>query len=188
MVDLITVAIGEQYTLRFISNSKIADLGKMMLLIKVTYPDDTVKHHRINGVVPTHLFRLSDIEQPGRYKIDTEVFGQTVGGRDFKFKLKQLKVRLTALPPKVAKKAQKKFDSERETAFEKKLKLKAIKEQQQQEDDKTTLVTIVIMVNVIILLVGAILMWVFFRTKKPKVAADPKSKDKKDKKSDQKTV
>jgi uncharacterized protein (TIGR03503 family) len=171
-VDLLTAAIGEQYRLRFITNDKIADIEKILLQIKVTHPDDTVKHHSINGVVPTHLFRLSDVKQPGKYKIDIDVFGQTVAGRDFEFKFKPLKVKLTALPVAVAEKAQKQFDSDRETAFEKKLKRKEIAEARQQDDDKKSLIIIAIMVNVFILLFGAILMWLFLRVKKNKATKD----------------
>jgi len=176
-VDLLTAAINGQYTLRFISNAKIANLDKMLLQIKVTNPDDTVSHYSINGVAPNHLFKLAAIQSPGRYKINIDVFGSTVAGRDFSFSLKQLKVKIVALPTKAAKKAQAKFDSEKETAFELKLKRKALAQQRQADDDKTTLIIIGIMVNVIILLVGALIMFLVFRKKKPKKPKEDKKKD-----------
>ncbi len=175
-VDLLSAAIGDQYTLRFIINDKIVDPNSMMLQIKVTDPNSTIKHHSINGMAAIHLFRLPEIEEMGRYKINIDVFGKTVAGRDFKFSLKQIKVRLSVLPKAVAKKALAKFDSERETAFEKKLKRKALAEKRQHKKENRTLVFIAIMVNVIILLVGALLLWLFFRTKKPKLSKEEKAK------------
>lgn len=171
-VDLITAVLGEHYSLRFISNNEIANLEKMMLQIKVTHPDDTVKHHSINGVVPTHFFRLTNIEQPGRYQIDIEVFGQTVDRRDFKFKLKPLNVKLSALPAAAAQKAQEKFDSQRQSAFEMKLQQKDLAAHRQQQAEKSTLIIIAIMVNVIILGVGAVLLWMFLLNGKKKTVKD----------------
>jgi uncharacterized protein (TIGR03503 family) len=176
VVDLLTAAINGQYTLRFISNSKVANLDKMLLQIKVTNADDTVNHYSINGVAPNHLFKLAAIESPGRYKINIDVFGTTVDGRDFAFELKQLKVRIIALPTEVAEKAQRQFNAEKESAFEKKLRYKAIAAERQEADDKTTLIIIGIMVNVIILILGGIIMFLFFRKKKPKVPKQDKKK------------
>ena len=180
-VDLLSAAIDGQYTLRFLSDPNIANLSQMLIQVKITYPDDTVTHHSIEGVVATHLVRLEQVTKPGRHKVDIDVVGTTVAGRDFKFTLKQIKFRVNALPQAQAKEALDIKERESKSAFELKLQRKVAKEIRQQKDDKRTLILIAIMVNVILLLIGGLLLWLFFRTKQPKLSKEQKAKVKADK-------
>ncbi|MDP2560637.1 TIGR03503 family protein [Psychrobium sp. 1_MG-2023] len=181
-VDLISAAIGGSYALRFITNAEAVDLAGTAIQIKVKHPDNTVEQLSVNGLVANHLFRLSKVSAPGRYKIDVDVFGKTTSGRDFKVSLKQLKFKIAAPAAKQAEEEQITFDKEREAEFKKQQRAKQLKEKQQREEKQTSLIIIIVMVNVIILLLGGLLMWFFLRTKKPKVSKDDKGDDAKEKK------
>jgi len=178
-VDLVSAAINGYYALRFMSNNKVIKLDQLALQIKITHPDDTVEHLSINGVASMHIFRLEKVSKPGRYKIEIDMVGQTLRGRDFVLTLETHKFKV-ALPAKEEQQAkQVELDKKRQAAFKRKQQYKKMVAKQQQEDEDTRLIIIIIMVNVLILLVGGLMMWLFLRTKKPKVDKEQEKEDKK---------
>jgi len=186
-VDLISAAIDGHYALRFITNADVVDLSQMAMQVVVSHPDDTTEHLSLNGVAPTHLLKLENVVKPGRYRIDIDVVGTTASGREFKYRMKQMKVKVNVPAAKETKAIKVVADEARKAQFKEEQRLKVLKEKRQQEEDDKALIIIIVMVNVLILLIGALMMWLFLRKKKPKKPKESKGKDKKeDKKADKK--
>lgn len=190
-VDLISAAINGNYALRFISNGQAAKLDALALQVKVTHPDDTVEHIGINGVASTHLVRLEKVSEPGRYRIDIDVVGETPSGRNFRFPLETMKFRVVLPTAKAQVEEQVELDKKREAAFAKEQQLKKYIAKKQQEEEDMRLIIIIVMVNVLLLAVGFLMMWLFLRKKKPKMtkeekaaAKEAKAKAKEDKKKE----
>lgn len=185
--DLISAAIDGQYALRFITNEQAVDLSQMAIQVIVYHPDDSKEHLSISSLAPTHLMRLENVTKPGRYKMDIEVFGTTLTGREFKYSLKPIKVKI-AVPAKKEVRALKiEADKARKAQFKKEQLAKRRKEARQQAEDEKSLLIIIIMVNVFIILFGALMMWLFLRKKKPKKIKEEKEQDKKEDKKDKDT-
>lgn len=185
-VDLISAAINGHYALRFITNSEVVNLSEMALQIVIHHPDDTKEHLGITSVAPTHLLRLENMTKPGRYNIDISVFGTTVAGREFKYNIKQMKVKIEVPAEKevVAQKVE--ADKVRKAKFKREQLLKARKERRQKAEEKKSLIIIIIMVNVFILSLGSLIVWLFLRKKKPKKVKNDDKKGKKEKNKDDK--
>ena len=182
-IDLISAAIDGYYALRFITNEQAVNLSQMAMQVIVQHPDESKEHISITSLAPTHLLRLENVVNPGRYKIDVEVFGTTLTGREFKYNHKQMKVRI-AVPADKEVKAQKiEADKARKAQFKKEQLAKRRKEARQKAEDEKSLIIIIVMVNVFIVLLGALMMWLFLRKKKPK---KPKEVDDKDNKTGKK--
>lgn len=175
--DLMSAAINGHYALRFFSNEKTVKLDTLAVQIKITHPDDTIEHLSINGLAPTHILRLDGVSEPGRYKIELDVVGQSQRGRDFILNLGTQKFTVVLPAKKQQLQEQVELDKEREAEFERAQMHKQIVAKQQQEESETRLIIIIIMVNVLILLIGSLMMWLFLRTKKLKeVNEDDKKK------------
>lgn len=185
-VDLISAAINGHYALRFITNDKAVNLSEMALQIVVHHPDETKEHLSISSVAPVHLLKLENMTKPGRYKIDISVFGTATNGREFKYNLKQMKVKIDVPAEKEAVAQKIEADKARKAQFKREQRLKQRKALRQKAEDRKSLIIIIIMVNVLILSFGALIMWLFLRKKKPKKVKTDEKKDKKDKSKDDK--
>lgn len=186
-VDLLSAAIDGQYTLRFIANEQAVDLSQMAVQVIIHHPDETQEHLSISSLAPTHLLRLENVQKPGRYKIDIEVFGTTLSGREFKYDRKQMKVKIDVPAEKEVKAQKVEADKARKAAFKREQLNKRRKAAQQKADEETSLIIIVVMVNVFIVLLGGLMMWLFLRKKKPKKPKGAENdKENKDGKGDKK--
>jgi len=180
-VDLMSAAINGHYALRFFNNANSVKLDQLVLQLKIIHPDDTVEHLSINGVAPMHIFRLENVIAPGRYKINIDVVGQSMTGRDFVLPLETLKFKVVLPAKKQQLEDQVELDKAREAKFELAQQMKRAMADRQQKDSESRLVIIIIMVNVLIILIGLLMMWLFLRTKKPKAEKEAKKDDKKSK-------
>lgn len=176
--DLLSAAIDGYYAIRFFSNPKMVKLDQLAVQIKITHPDDTVEHLSINGVAPTHILRLDSVSAPGRYTIELDLAGQTQQGRDFILSLATHKFKVTLPAKQQQLKEQIELDKARQAEFEQAQQLKQAVAKQQEEESETRLIIIIALVNVLILLIGGLMMWLFLRTKKPKVAKEEDKKGK----------
>jgi len=180
-VDLMSAAFNGHYALRFFSNPNTVKLDQLAVQLRITHPDDTVEHLSISGVAPTHIFRLEKVIVPGRYKIEIDVIGQATNGRDFLLSLDTLKFKVVLPAKQQQLSEQVELDKVREAKFERAQKMKQYLVVKQKKESDTRLIIIIIMVNVFILLFGGLMMWLFLRTKKPKVPKEDKKDDKKEK-------
>lgn len=186
-VDLMSAAIDGQYALRFITNEQAVDMSQMAIQVIVHHPDDTQEHLSISNLAPTHLLRLENVQKPGRYKIDIEVFGTTNDGREFRYNIEQMKVKIEVPAAKEVKAQKVEADKARKAQFKREQLEKRRKAAKQKAEEEKALIIIIVMVNVLILLLGGLLMWLFLRKKKPKKPKeDKKDADKKDEKGDKK--
>jgi uncharacterized protein (TIGR03503 family) len=179
-VDLISAAIDGHYALRFITNGDVVDLSQMAMQVIIRHPDDTSEHLSLNSVAPTHLLKLDNVVIPGRYRIDIEVVGTTLTGREFKYNLKQMKLKVAVPAAKKVEANKVEADKVRKAKFKKEQLNKRRKEIRQEAEDEKSLIIIIVMVNVFILLIGGLMMWLFLRKKKPKKPKEPKDKDNKE--------
>lgn len=179
-VDLLSAAIDGNYALRFFTNSHTVNLNELAIQIKVTHPDETIEHLSIVGVASTHIYRLEKVSEPGRYKIELDIAGQTADGRDFTLALDDIKFKV-ALPAKQQQiKDQIALDKAREAKFKQEQEAKRALAKRQQEEKDQRLIIVIVLVNFLILLIGGVMMWLFLRTKKPKAVKEDKKEAKKD--------
>lgn len=187
-VDLISAAIDGHYALRFITNEEAVRLSEMAIQVVVHHPDGTQEYVSIGSVAPIHLLKLENVMKPGRYRLDVEVLGTTTTGREFKYDIKRMKVKIEVPAQKEMKTQQIEADRERKLQFERERLAKKRKEARQKAENKHSLVIVAVMINAFILLAGAIMVGLFlFKRgviKLPKKKKKPKKKD--DKKSDKK--
>lgn len=185
-VDLMSAAIDGQYALRFITNEQAVDMSQMAIQVIIHHPNDTKEHLSVSNLAPTHLLRLENVQKPGRYKIDLEVYGTTLDGREFKYNIEQMKVKIDVPAAKEVKAQKVEADKARKAKFKREQLLKRRKAAQQKAEAEKSLIIIIVMVNVLILLIGALLMWLFLRKKKPKAPKEDGEDDKDDKKKGEK--
>ncbi|MGB1298788.1 MAG: TIGR03503 family protein [Psychrobium sp.] len=186
-VDLMSAAIDGQYALRFITNDQAVEMAQMAIQVIVHHPDETQEHLSISNLAPTHLLRLENVQKPGRYKIDVEVFGTTTSGREFRYNAEQMKVKIEVPAAKEVKAQKVEADKARKAKFKREQLLKRRKAAEQKAEEEKALIIIIVMVNVLILILGGLLMWLFLRKKKPKKPKeDKKDADNKDEKDDKK--